>query len=212
MRITRIAVLFALAAGPLAFAAQPPAPPSGQPPQPGGRGGGRGRGSVPVMTLTTTAWPDGGTIPRRHTQAGEELSPPLSWSGAPDGVVSYVLIVHDVDAVIGNGTDDLLHWMLWNLPARVTSIPEGLPAAGELPDGTRQISATGPYYRGPCARKRAGAPLRVRPVRARHHARRAGGRRAAPADARGGDRRDGRPRPRQGVLRRPVQTLVICAG
>lgn len=162
MRALRTALLMAFVGGPLALSAQPPTPQpagvatgsggreSGQPPAPGGRGG-RGRGGVQVMTLTTTAWPDGGTIPAKYTQAGEEFSPPLSWSGAPDGVVSFALIVHDIDAAIGNGTDDLLHWMLWNVPAAVTSIHEHAPSMAELPDGTRQISATGPYYRGPGA-------------------------------------------------------------
>jgi len=103
------------------------------------------------MTLTSSAWPDGGTIPAKYTQAGDEFSPPLAWSNAPEGVVSYALIVHDVDAAIGNGTDDVLHWMLWNIPATVTAIHEHAPGLAQLPDGTRQISATGPYYRGPGA-------------------------------------------------------------
>jgi Raf kinase inhibitor-like YbhB/YbcL family protein len=62
-----------------------------------------------------------------------------------------VLIVHDSDAPIGSGTDDLLHWMLWNIPPAATSVPEGVPRGSQLPDGTRQISATGPNYRGPGA-------------------------------------------------------------
>src|SRR5688572_13514244 len=75
--------------------------------QPGGRGGrGGGRGGIPVMTLSTSAWPDGGQIPAKHAQNGEEVSPPLTWSNVPDGVVSFVLIFHDLDAAIGNGTDD----------------------------------------------------------------------------------------------------------
>ena len=127
-----------------------PAPPA--PPAPAGqRGGGRGRGPVQVMTLTSSAWPDGGRIPAKYTQAGDDMSPPLRWSGAPDGVVSYVLIAHDTDAAIGNGTDDMLHWMLWNVPAAVTALHEHAPSLAQLPDGTRQISATGPYYRGPGA-------------------------------------------------------------
>jgi Raf kinase inhibitor-like YbhB/YbcL family protein len=69
----------------------------------------------------------------------------------PDGVTTFVLIAHDVDAAIGNGTDDLLQWMLWNIPAGTTSLPEHVPGLSQLPDGTRQISATGPYYRGPGA-------------------------------------------------------------
>jgi len=128
-----------------------PAPP-GAPAQPGQRGGGgRGRGNVQVMTLTTPAWADGGQIPAKYTQADTDISPALSWSSVPDGTVSFVLIVHDVDAAIGNGTDDILHWMLWNIPAAVTSLHEHAPSMAQLPDGTRQISATGPYYRGPGA-------------------------------------------------------------
>jgi Raf kinase inhibitor-like YbhB/YbcL family protein len=69
----------------------------------------------------------------------------------PDGAASFVLIVHDGDAAIANGTDDILHWMLWNIPPTVTSLREHSPSMSQLPDGTRQISATGPYYRGPGA-------------------------------------------------------------
>ena len=120
-------------------------------PQPGQRGqGGRGRGAV-VMTLTTSAWADGGQIPIKHSQAGEELSPPLTWTNAPEMVGSFVLIVHDLDAATGNGTGDLLHWMVWNIPGTATSLPEGVPQGPELPDGMRQISVTGPNYRGPGA-------------------------------------------------------------
>ncbi len=60
-------------------------------------------------------------------------------------------MVHDVDAALGNATDDLLHWLVWNIPATVMSFHEHSPAMSQLPDGTRQISATGPYYRGPGA-------------------------------------------------------------
>ena len=133
----------ALVAGQQRGAAPPP------PAQPGGRGG--GRGGVQVMTLTSPAWPDGGQIPVKHTQAGDQVSPPFAWSNVPEGVVSFVLIAHDVDAAIGTGTDDILHWMLWNIPAASRSLSEGVPPRAELADGTRQISASGPYYRGPGA-------------------------------------------------------------
>lgn len=138
--------------------AQPPSPAGAQggraivqPPPGGQRGGGRGRGAVAVMRLTTPAWADGGQIPAKYTQAGGESSPPLAWSGVPEGVSSFVLIMHDVDAPIGPGTDDLLHWMLWNIPAATTSLPERVGRGAQLADGTRQISATGPNYRGPGA-------------------------------------------------------------
>jgi Raf kinase inhibitor-like YbhB/YbcL family protein len=133
--------------------AQPPPAAPGPPPDGrGGRGGrGGGRGAIPVMTLTSSAFPDGGPIPAKYTQTGGEMSPPLAWSNVPEGAASFVLIVHDVDAAIGNGTDDLLHWLVWNIPATATSLPEHVPVASQLPDGTRQISATSPGYRGPGA-------------------------------------------------------------
>ena len=118
---------------------------------PQGGGNQNRRRGIDVMSLSTTAWADGGTIPAKYTQAGAQVSPPLSWSNVPEGVQSFVLIMRDVDAAIGNGTDDVLHWMLWNIPATVRSLPEAVPQGNELADKTRQISASGPYYRGPGA-------------------------------------------------------------
>ena len=121
------------------------------PPAPQGRGGGRGRGPVIVMALTSSAFVDGARIPDRNAQAGHDVSPSLSWIGAPDSTASFVLIVHDLDTAIGNGTYDMLQWMVWNIPGSTHSLPEGVPQGGQLADGSRQISGTGPYYRGPAA-------------------------------------------------------------
>lgn len=104
-----------------------------------------------VMTMATTAWPDGGELPLKYTQAGEEVSPALTWTNVPDGTVSFVLIVHDLDAATGGGLDDVLHWMVWNIPGKSTGLPEAIAPGPELPDGARQISVSGPYYRGPAA-------------------------------------------------------------
>jgi Raf kinase inhibitor-like YbhB/YbcL family protein len=144
--VTTVALLIA-AASTLGAQVTPPAP-AGR-----GGGGGRGRGRRPmvVMTLTSPAFADGARIPERHSQAGRDVSPALSWSGTPDSTASFVLIVHDLDAAIGNGTDDMLHWMVWNVPGAARSLAEGIPQGAELADGSRQISGTGPYYRGPAA-------------------------------------------------------------
>ena len=115
------------------------------------RGGGRGRGAIQVMTLTSPAFADGGAIPAKYTQAGPEASPPLAWTNVPDGVAGFVLLVHDPDAAVGGGTDDVLHWLVWNIPAASRQLAEALPQGPELTDGLRQISATGPFYRGPGA-------------------------------------------------------------
>lgn len=128
-------------------------PPAGARPAQPGRGGGGGRGrAVRVMTLTSSGLTDGAVLPIKYSQAGEELSPPLTWSGAPDSAQSFVLIVHDLDAAVGSaGTDDVLHWMVWNIPGTATSLPEGVPHGPQSADGIKQISVSGPYYRGPAA-------------------------------------------------------------
>lgn len=130
--------------------APPPANP--QTPAPAGqRGGGRGRGAIQTVMLTTTAWTDGAAIPEKYTQKGHDVSPPLAWTGAPDPTTSFVLIVHDLDAPVAPGTDDTLQWMVWNIPGTTRALPEGVPQGPQLADGARQISVTGPNYRGPGA-------------------------------------------------------------
>lgn len=126
-------------------------PPGGAPPGQRGRGGGgRGR-AIQVMTLSSSGFADGATMPVKYAQPGVEVSPPLTWSGVPDSnVVSFALLVHDLDAA-GNTGDDFLHWLVWNIPAATRSLAEGVPQGPQLPDGARQISASGPYYRGPAA-------------------------------------------------------------
>jgi len=149
--VVGVAVLFVSAA--VTLPAQLPPSQPGQPaPAPPGaqRGGGRGRG-VQIMTLTAAAWPDGGQIPARHAQQGGDVSPTLAWSNVPDGAASFVLVFHDLDAAVAPGTDDTLHWLVWNLPGAARALPERVPQGAVLPDGSRQISVTGPNYRGPAA-------------------------------------------------------------
>jgi Raf kinase inhibitor-like YbhB/YbcL family protein len=131
------------------------AQPNPTPPAPAAQGGGGGnfqgrRGPIQTMTLTTAAWTDGGMIPAKYSQIGGQVSPPLAWSNVPDGVTSFVVVAHDADQAIGQATDDTLHWMVWNIPGSARSLDEGMPQ-GNAANGPRQISATGPYYRGVAA-------------------------------------------------------------
>jgi Raf kinase inhibitor-like YbhB/YbcL family protein len=103
------------------------------------------------MTLTTTAFPDGGQIPARYTQAGEQVSPALTWTNAPPNTVSFVLHMHDLEVSRNRTTDDQVHWVVWNIPGSATGLPEGVPQGADLKDGSHQISASGPMYRGPGA-------------------------------------------------------------
>jgi Raf kinase inhibitor-like YbhB/YbcL family protein len=103
------------------------------------------------MVLTISAWPDGAQIPAKFTQAGEQVSPELKWSNVPAGTQSFVVNMLDPDVAISRGTETQPHWIVWNVPAGATGLPEAMKPGAELPDGTRQISASGPGYRGPGA-------------------------------------------------------------
>ncbi len=115
----------------------------------GAAGGQRGGG--PAMALTTTAWPDGGPIPAKYTQAGDQVSPELKWANAPAATQSFVLHMHDPDVAQNRGTEDQVHWLVWNIPGTSKGLPECFPMGATLQDGSQQISATGPQYRGPGA-------------------------------------------------------------
>ena len=123
-----------------------------QQPQGGGAPGG-GRGGAPAgpgLTLTSTAWSDGGEIPAKHAgQMG--VSPALSWTNVPMGTAEFVLIMNDPEPVRPalSVTGDILHWMMVKIPATTTSLPEGAGAAESkmLPAGARQVAP----FRGPGA-------------------------------------------------------------
>ena len=112
----------------------------------GGGGGGKGpaRAPVPVFSVTTNAWPDGGEVPLHNAFRGDNKSPAweFHWSlglnptNKPDSVQSYAVIFHDVENSTNKTTTDTLHWSAFNIPGTATGLPEGL-AAGELPDGTK---------------------------------------------------------------------------
>ena len=83
---------------------------------------------------------------------GQNVSPALSWSGAPAGTKGYVLTVYDPDAPTGSG---FWHWVMYDIPASVTSLPEGAGTPGKEPQGAVQGSTDygAPGYGGPCPPK-----------------------------------------------------------
>jgi Raf kinase inhibitor-like YbhB/YbcL family protein len=104
------------------------------------------------LTLTSTAFSEGETIPTRHTCEGEDISPTLQWDHIPSGTESLVLIVDDPDAPDPAAPKmTWVHWVLYNLPPETSRLPEGI-APGELPQGTGEgindWQRTG--YGGPC--------------------------------------------------------------
>jgi Raf kinase inhibitor-like YbhB/YbcL family protein len=125
--------------------------------QDAGRGGRGGAAPAPPMTMSVEGFPDGGQFPVKFSQAapgvatGEGTSPAITWANVPAGTQSFVLNMHDMDVVRTKTTDDQAHWVVWNIPATITGLPEGVPKGSQLADGSYQISATGPMYRGPGA-------------------------------------------------------------
>lgn len=107
------------------------------------------------MVLTSPDFADGGVIPDKFTQASAApVSPAFQWDNVPANTESFVLIFHDVDVAVKKGPTDNLHWLAFNIPSTARSLPEGVPATPQLPDGTVQILNIGNVvgYRGPGAR------------------------------------------------------------
>lgn len=100
------------------------------------------------IKITRTAFEDGGMIPRKYTCDGEDVSPPLAWTGVPEGAKTIALISDDPDAPMGTW----VHWVLFNLPATEKALPEAVPPDKELKNGARQgrndFRRIG--YGGPC--------------------------------------------------------------
>ncbi len=86
------------------------------------------------LTLTSPSFADGNPIPTKHTGDGQDVSPPLRWSGVPDGVRSFALICDDPDAPVGTW----VHWVVFNLPATLTELPENVPPAEHVAGGAKQ--------------------------------------------------------------------------
>ncbi len=115
--------------------------------------GGKKQGPPPMLNVKVADFADGARIPVKFTCAAGQNSPSpaISWSNAPAGTQSFVLIMHDPDPVIGGSIMDVLHWAIYDIPATAKGLPENV-AKGDLPDGSKQIKniAGGNSYLGPC--------------------------------------------------------------
>jgi len=100
------------------------------------------------MDIRSSAFKFGEEIPKKHTCDDIDISPPLTWSGAPEGTKSFVLICDDPDAPVGTW----VHWVLYNIPPQTTQLPENVQKTEILASGAQQgqndFRRTG--YGGPC--------------------------------------------------------------
>lgn len=96
-----------------------------------------------TITLGSPAFDADQTIPRRFTCDGDDVSPPLEWSGVPPGASELALLVEDPDAPSGT----FVHWVLWRLEAGSAGIDEGVTPAGTR-EGRNDFGRVG--WGGPC--------------------------------------------------------------
>ena len=101
-----------------------------------------------AFSISSSSFSSGGDIPKKFTCDDADISPDLSWTGAPAGVRSFALIADDPDAPVGIWT----HWVLFDLPPQATGLQEGVAKVDELSSGGRQgrndFRKIG--YGGPC--------------------------------------------------------------
>lgn len=96
-----------------------------------------------ALQLTSSAFIESGSIPSQYTCDGDNISPPLSWQGVPEGTKSLALIVDDPDAP----SKTWVHWVVYNIPETVHEALEGQPPKKSL-QGTNDFHDMG--YGGPC--------------------------------------------------------------
>jgi Raf kinase inhibitor-like YbhB/YbcL family protein len=101
-----------------------------------------------TLTVSSTDFSEGETIPDQYTCNGANISPPLSWEGAPPGTQSFAVIMDDPDAPSG----DFVHWVLYDIAATTTSLQAAVPAGEQVPGvGTHGVNgANQPGYIGAC--------------------------------------------------------------
>ena len=100
------------------------------------------------FTLKSKAFKHEERIPDQYTCTGKELSPPLNWEHVPEKTKSYAIIMQDLDTPI----KALTHWILYNIPSEMTSLPEGVSLQEPFSNGMIQgrNSMRKNEYMGPC--------------------------------------------------------------
>src|SRR5437763_6685850 len=97
--------------------------------------------NVKDLKIKSPAFEGHKRIPDRHASGGEDISPALEWSGAPDGTQAFAVVVHDPDAPL---VDGFTHWVAYNIPGDATGLPEG---GGDAVQGLNSMGNQG--YIGP---------------------------------------------------------------
>jgi Raf kinase inhibitor-like YbhB/YbcL family protein len=102
----------------------------------------------PVLKLTSSSFDADADIPPKYSCDGANVSPAVAWMDAPAATKAFALIMDDPDTPNGAVT----HWLIYDMPAGSSSLPEGVPTSKKLPDGSMQgKNVRGKSgYTGPC--------------------------------------------------------------
>jgi Raf kinase inhibitor-like YbhB/YbcL family protein len=144
--------------------AQTPAPPAETPTPPAEEAASPTPEPVAPLEIFTSAFEPGGGIPGQYSCDGDNISPPVEWSGVPEATQSLLLVVYDLDAGADLGASvpqGFVHWVVYNIPPSTTGYPEGMPGGPTLADGALQgnndfglIPGIGPTFP-------SGAPIKL---------------------------------------------------
>lgn len=108
----------------------------------------KGGAKMATIQITSSAFKEGELMPSKYTCDGADISPPLEWSGVPENAKSIAIICDDPDAPMGTW----VHWVIYDIPPSVKSLPEGVPKERTLQNGAKQgkndFGDIG--YGGPC--------------------------------------------------------------
>ena len=100
-----------------------------------------------AFTLQSSAFQNGGSIPKKFTCEAADVSPELTWSGVPEKTQSFALIADDPDAPMGTW----VHWVIYDLPPNTAKLPEGVPKQEQAASGAQGKNSSGKIgYGGPC--------------------------------------------------------------
>lgn len=108
------------------------------------------------ITIMSAAFQAGAAMPKQYTADGEDVSPPLAWTGVPSGTKELALICDDPDAPTAN---PWVHWVLYKIPADTKSLGERIPRQANPPSPAGSIQGINSFpkdntgYRGPAPPK-----------------------------------------------------------
>ncbi len=107
------------------------------------------------LVVRSDAFENNTTVPTKHTGDGDDVSPPISWEGAPAATREFALICDDPDAP---SAEPWVHWVIYGIPAETTSLPEGIPPVSRVGSPVTALQGKNSWSNGRTTGYRGPAP------------------------------------------------------